>query len=53
MSNATSSGDNSLQVRKLTYSAVCLALAMVLPLLTGQIPESGYALDKAGISLNR
>ena len=31
-------------VRKLTYSAVCLALCMVLPFLTGQIPQIGSAL---------
>ncbi len=30
--------------RKLTYSALCLALAMVLPFLTGQIPQVGSAL---------
>ena len=32
------------QVRKLTYAAVCLALCMVLPFLTGQIPQIGSAL---------
>ena len=32
------------QIRKLTYSAVCLALCMVLPFLTGQIPQIGSAL---------
>lgn len=31
-------------VRHLTYGAVCLALCMVLPFLTGQIPEIGSAL---------
>ena len=31
-------------VLKLTYSGVCLALCMVLPLLTGQIPEIGSKL---------
>lgn len=31
--------------RKLVYSAVCLALAMVLPFLTGQIPQIGQALS--------
>ena len=41
MSNASS---NSLQVRRMTYSALCLALAMVLPFLTGQIPQIGSAL---------
>lgn len=32
-------------VVKLVYAAVCLALAMVLPLLIGQIPEIGQALS--------
>jgi len=32
-------------VRNLTSSAVCLALCMVLPFLTGQIPEIGSALS--------
>ncbi len=30
---------------KITYSAVCLALAMVLPFLTGQIPQIGKMLS--------
>lgn len=30
---------------KITYSALCLALAMVLPFLTGQIPQIGSALS--------
>ena len=30
---------------RLTYAAVCLALAMVLPFLTGQIPQIGQALS--------
>ena len=30
---------------KLTYSAICLALALVLPFLTGQIPQIGQALS--------
>ena len=34
----------SLQIRKLTYSALLLAVAMVLPFLTGQIPEIGSML---------
>ena len=34
----------SLQVRKLTYAALDLAIAMVLPFVTGQIPESGAML---------
>ena len=41
MSTASS---NSLQVRRMTYSALCLALALVLPFLTGQIPQIGSAL---------
>ena len=32
-------------LRRLVYSAVCLALCMVLPLLTGQIPEIGSMLS--------
>ena len=35
----------SLQVRKMTYSALFLAIAMVLPFITGQIPEIGQALS--------
>lgn len=35
----------SLSLRKLTYSALYLALAMVLPFLTGQIPNIGRALS--------
>lgn len=31
-------------MRKLTYAALCLALAMALPFLTGQIPEIGSML---------
>jgi thiamine transporter ThiT len=34
----------SLQIRRLTYAALYLALAMVLPFVTGQIPEIGSAL---------
>ena len=34
----------STQVRKLTYAALFLAIAMVLPFLTGQIPEIGNML---------
>ena len=30
---------------KLTYAALCLALALVLPFLTGQIPQIGQALS--------
>ena len=31
-------------IRSLTFSAICLALALVLPFLTGQIPQIGSAL---------
>ena len=34
----------SLQVRKLTYTALYLAIALVLPFITGQIPEIGAML---------
>ncbi len=34
----------TLQVRKLTYAALYLAIAMVLPFVTGQIPEIGSML---------
>ena len=34
----------SVQTRKLLYAALLLALALVLPFLTGQIPEIGKAL---------
>ena len=34
----------SLTTKKLVYSAICLALALVLPFLTGQIPEIGKML---------
>lgn len=36
---------SSLQIRKLTYSALFLAIAMVLPFITGQIPEIGAMLS--------
>ena len=32
-------------IKKLTYAALCLALCMVLPFLTGQIPEIGSMLS--------
>ena len=32
-------------LKKLVYAAVCLALCMVLPLLTGQIPQIGKQLS--------
>jgi thiamine transporter ThiT len=35
---------SSLQVRRLTYAALYLAIAMVLPFVTGQIPEIGSML---------
>lgn len=35
----------SLQIRKLTYAALFLALALVLPFLTGQIPQIGSVLS--------
>ena len=35
---------SSLQVRKMTYAALYLAIAMVLPFITGQIPEIGSML---------
>ena len=35
----------SLQVRKRTYAALYLAIAMVLPFVTGQIPEIGAMLS--------
>ena len=34
----------SLQVRRMTYAALFLAIAMVLPFVTGQIPEIGSML---------
>ena len=37
-------GLSSLQVRRLTYAALYLAIAMVLPFITGQIPEIGAML---------
>ena len=43
MSNTSTA--NSLKVRRLTYEAICVALAMVLPFLTGQIPQIGSALS--------
>ena len=41
---ATATAHTASPVRKLTYSALFLALAMVLPFLTGQIPEIGSML---------
>ncbi len=34
-------GKKSFEVRSIVYAAVCLALCMVLPFLTGSIPEIG------------
>ena len=36
---------NSLRIRKLIYAALYLAIAMVLPFLTGQIPQIGAMLS--------
>ena len=35
---------NTVTIKKLVYSAICLALALVLPFLTGQIPKIGQML---------
>ena len=35
---------SALQIRKMTYAALYLAIAMVLPFITGQIPEIGAML---------
>lgn len=40
----TTSGKLHRFVRRLVYASVCLALALVLPFLTGQIPTVGSAL---------
>ena len=42
---------NSSAVRTLTYSALCLALAMVLPFLTGQVPKIGSMLCPAALDV--
>lgn len=34
-----------IQIKDLSYAALCLALCMVLPFLTGQIPQIGSALS--------
>ena len=36
---------NTIRIQKLVIAAVCLALCMVLPFLTGQIPEIGSMLS--------
>lgn len=38
-------GSASLRVKKLVCAGACLALALVLPFLTGQIPQIGQALS--------
>ena len=38
-------------IKKLTYAALCLALCMVLPFLTGQIPEIGSMLSPMHIPI--
>ena len=43
-SPALSPSRNSLRVRKMTYAALFLAIALVLPFITGQIPEIGSML---------
>lgn len=42
--NVTAQASSSMRVRKITYSALFLALAMVLPFLTGQVPKIGSML---------
>ncbi|MBE6679745.1 MAG: ECF transporter S component [Ruminococcaceae bacterium] len=38
-------------IKKLVYAALCLALALYLPFLTGQIPEIGSALSPMHIPI--
>ena len=38
-------------IKKLAYAAMCVALAMVLPFLTGQIPEIGKSLQPMHIAV--
>ena len=45
MNKKNQQGMSSLQVRRLTYAALFLALALVLPFITGQIPQIGQALS--------
>ena len=40
----TTGGLSSLRIRKMTYAALYLAIALVLPFITGQIPEIGAML---------
>lgn len=42
---------NKHQILNLVYAAVCLTLAMVLPFLTGQIPQIGKALGPMHIAI--
>lgn len=44
MSKDGNRGMTDLQVRKMTYAALYLAIALVLPFVTGQIPEIGAML---------
>lgn len=37
--------NSAVQIRRLTWSALCLALCLVLPFLTGQIPQIGSMLS--------
>ena len=41
----TTMNTNTIRIQKLVIAAVCLALCMVLPFLTGQIPEIGSMLS--------
>ena len=45
MQTMSTTSKKSLQIRRLTYSAVFLALAMVLPFLTGQIQTIGQLIS--------
>lgn len=42
--------NNALNIRKMVYAALFLALAMVLPFLTGQIPQIGTLISPLHIS---
>ena len=42
--NTTDHKMSALRIRKMTYSALYLAIAMVLPFITGQIPKIGEVL---------
>lgn len=45
MTETTFYGKLYLAIKKLVYASMCLALALVLPFLTGQIPQVGAALS--------